>query len=196
MKNKRVGKIQRKTGETDILLELDLDGSGKYSIETGVAFLDHMLALFAVHGRFNLEITAKGDIDVDYHHTVEDLGICLGQAMSAALGDKSGIQRYASCYLPMDETLVRIAVDVSNRPFLHWQVPIVEQKIGTFDASLGKEFARALVQHAGITMHVDLLHGENGHYILEAVFKGMARALNEATNSTNIAGVLSSKGCL
>ena len=192
----RKGSVQRKTKETDIQLMVELDGAGQYSIDTGVPFLDHMLTLFAVHGQFDLDISAKGDIEVDDHHTVEDIGICLGQAMAKALQDKSAIQRYAHCYLPMDETLVRVALDISNRPYLHWQVPVADQKIGTFDSCLGKEFTRAFIQHAGITMHVDLLHGENGHHILEAVFKGMARSIRDATRVLDIQGALSSKGCL
>ncbi len=195
--NNRTGFVERKTGETDIKLNLNVDGLGNSSITTGVAFLDHMLTLFAVHGFFDLEVNAKGDIDVDYHHTVEDVGICLGQAFAQALGEKGGIARYGSCFLPMDETLVRVAVDVSNRPFLHYQADVPDQKVGTFDTCLAKEFMRAFSQHAGITLHVDLLHGENSHHIIEAVFKGCARALNQATEGLmSVNGVLSSKGCL
>lgn len=189
--------IDRKTVETDIHLVLTLDGEGKAAIDSGVPFLDHMLTLFTVHGFFDLAIAAKGDIEVDDHHTVEDLGICLGQAFSGALGDKAGINRYGSCLLPMDETLVRVVADLSNRPYLHYAVPMADQKIGTFDTALGKEFLRAFSQHAGLTLHVDLLHGENGHHILEAIFKGLGRTMNEAiTVSERFSGVLSSKGCL
>lgn len=192
----RVSAIARKTAETDISLELALDGAGSINIHTGVPFLDHMLTLFGVHGFFDLSIKATGDTDVDDHHTVEDVGICLGQAFAGALGTKAGIARYGSCYLPMDETLVRVVVDISNRPFLHYQAVVVEQKIGTFDSCLAKEFFRAFCQHAGITLHIDLLHGENGHHIIEAMFKGLARALNVATSTIQIQGTLSSKGCL
>jgi len=193
----REKELQRSTSETEISVKLGLDGTGTATIESGVPFLDHMLTLFTVHGFFDLRIAAKGDIEVDDHHTVEDIGICLGQALAGALGDKAGIRRYGSAYVPMDETLVRVVVDVSNRPFLHYQAPVPDQKVGTFDTCLVKEFMRALAQHGGLTLHVDLLHGENSHHIIEAVFKGLGRALNEATSK--IAGLdsaLSSKGCL
>ncbi len=192
----RKSTIVRKTAETDIELQLALDGSGKHELRTGVPFLDHMLTLMSVHGFFDLLLRAEGDIDVDDHHTVEDIGICLGQAIAKALGDKSGIARYGSCYLPMDETLVRVVVDVSNRPFLHYEAKVAEQKLGTFDTALAKEFFRAVCQHAGLTLHVDLLHGENGHHIIEAVFKGFGRALNAATTAIAMEGALSSKGSL
>lgn len=188
--------IARKTGETDIELELVLDGSGKCDVKSGVPFLDHMLALFAVHGFFDLRLRAKGDTEVDDHHTVEDIGICLGKVVAGALADKGGIARYGSCYLPMDESLARVVVDVSNRPYLHYHVPVAEQKIGTFDSSLAGEFFRAVSQHAGLTLHIDLLHGENGHHIIEAVFKGFGRALRMAVARIGIDGPLSSKGCL
>lgn len=197
MTTERAGKIERKTGETEIKLELKLDGTGAHNIDTGVPFLDHMLTLFAVHGFFNLNVKAKGDTEVDDHHTVEDTGICLGQAFAGALADKKGITRYGCCYLPMDETLVRAVVDLSNRPYLHFNVPISEQKVGTFDTQLAKEFMRAFSQHGGITMHIDLLHGENGHHIIEAVFKGLSRAISEATRRlSGFEGALSSKGSL
>ncbi|MCP3888949.1 MAG: imidazoleglycerol-phosphate dehydratase HisB [Desulfobulbaceae bacterium] len=188
--------IVRKTAETDIKLTYNVDGSGQHDLKTGVPFLDHMLTLFAVHGFFDLTIDAQGDIEIDDHHTVEDIGICMGQAIADALGDKGGIARYGSCYLPMDETLVRVVVDISNRPFLYYDAPVVEQKLGTFDTMLSKEFFRALCQHAGLTLHIDLLHGENGHHIIEAVFKGFGRAMNSATSQLAIQGTLSSKGCL
>ncbi|BHH82736.1 imidazoleglycerol-phosphate dehydratase HisB [Desulforhopalus sp. 52FAK] len=193
---KRTSIIHRKTGETDIKLELNLDGSGNYTVDSGVPFLDHMLALFSVHGFFDLTLHAIGDIEVDDHHSVEDIGICLGQAIAEALGDKGGITRYGSCYLPMDETLVRTVVDISNRPYLHYHAPVTEQKLGTFDTALSKEFFRAVVQHAGLTLHIDLLHGENGHHIIEAVFKGFARTLRSACTTIDIEGTLSSKGTL
>lgn len=193
----RTGLVQRKTGETDISLSLSLDGSGKVKVDTGVAFLDHMLTLFGVHGFFDLEIKAVGDIEVDYHHTVEDIGICLGQAFSQALGGKKGIARYGTCHLPMDETLVRVVVDISNRPVLHYEADCPDQKVGTFDTCLSKEFMRAFAQHAGLTLHIDMLHGENSHHIIEAVFKGCGRALNQASQKiAGLDGALSSKGCL
>ena len=193
----RRSSLQRKTKETDIQLRLALDGTGKVTVFTGVGFLDHMLTLFAVHGFFDLEIAAKGDVEVDDHHTVEDLGICLGKAFDQALGDKSGICRYGHAYVPMDETLARVCVDFSNRPFLHYQVPVSEAKIGTFDTPLAKEFLRAFALHAGLTLHVDLLHGENGHHILEAVFKALGRALAMAASlHPLVSGQLSSKGVL
>ncbi|MGB3211654.1 MAG: imidazoleglycerol-phosphate dehydratase HisB [Desulforhopalus sp.] len=192
----RKSSIARKTAETDIELTLTVDGSGKNEIMTGVPFLDHMLTLFSVHGFFDLYIKADGDTEVDDHHTVEDLGICLGQAFSKALDDKGGIARYGSCYLPMDETLVRVVVDISNRPFLHYNAVVNEQKLGTFDTALAQEFFRAVCQHGGFTLHIDLLHGKNGHHIIEAIFKGFGRAMNRATSVLEMEGALSSKGCL
>lgn len=192
----RISTITRKTAETDIELRLDLDGSGNSKISTGVPFLDHMLTLFSVHGFFDLDVRADGDVEVDDHHTVEDIGICLGKAMADALGDKGGIARYGSCFLPMDETLVRVVVDVSNRPYLHYEAVVLEPKLGSFDTPLAKEFFRAVAQHGGLTLHVDLLHGENGHHIIEAIFKGFGRAMHMATKRIEIDGVLSSKGSL
>lgn len=192
----RKGSICRKTAETDIELLFNLDGAGRHQINTGVPFLDHMLTLFTVHGFFDLTVKAEGDTDVDDHHSVEDIGICLGKAIAEGIGDKGGIARYGSCYLPMDEALARVVVDISNRPFLHYQAAVAEQKVGTFDTVLVKEFFRAVSQNAGITMHIDLLHGENGHHIIEAIFKGFGRALNSAVTRIDIQGTLSSKGCL
>ncbi len=192
----RQATITRKTGETNIHLDLVLDGKGEHQIDSGVPFLDHMLTLFTVHGFFNLRLDADGDTEVDDHHTVEDIGICLGQAFGRALGNKSGIKRYGSCHMPMDETLVRTVVDLSNRPYLHYDVPVADQKLGTFDTCLAKEFFRAFSLHAGVTMHVDLLHGENTHHIIEAVFKGVGRAMDEATLPLKAGGVMSTKGCL
>jgi len=196
MNEKRKAVISRKTRETDIQLELNLDGIGANDIHTGVAFFDHMLTLFAVHGFFDLSIRAKGDTDVDDHHSVEDIGICLGKAIAEALSHKGGIARYGSCYLPMDETLARVVIDISNRPYLHYNVEVKEQKIGSFDAVLAKEFFRAVSLHAGLTLHIDLLHGENGHHIIEAIFKGFGRALKLGVTRIAISGSLSSKGCL
>jgi len=193
----RTATLQRTTKETDIRLTLALDGSGKTAIRTGVGFLDHMLTLFAVHGFFDLDITAQGDVEVDDHHTVEDVGICLGQAFARALGDKAGVRRYGHAYVPMDEALARVCIDCSNRPFLQYQVELKENKIGNFDAPLAKEFLRALSLHAGLTLHVALLHGENGHHILEAIFKALGQALAAAVMpDPRISGQLSSKGVL
>lgn len=192
----RKSSIARKTAETAIEVQLDLDGSGKNEVKTGVGFLEHMLTLFSVHSFFDLSIKATGDTEVDDHHTVEDIGICLGQAIAKALADKGGIARYGSCYLPMDETLVRVVVDISNRPFLHYNAVVGEQKLGTFDTALAKEFFRAVSQHGGLTLHIDLLHGENGHHIIEAIFKGFGRAMHSATTRIEMEGALSSKGCL
>lgn len=194
---KRQGTIQRKTRETDIDLGLVVDGSGKTEIDCGVPFLNHMLTLLGVHGFFDLTVRASGDTDVDDHHTVEDVGICLGQAFSQALGDKSGISRYGCSYLPMDETLVRAVVDISNRPYVHYNAPVPDQKVGTFDTALAQEFMRAFAQHAGITLHIDLIHGANSHHIIEAVFKALARALSQAVIKLDtLTGSLSSKGVL
>jgi imidazoleglycerol-phosphate dehydratase len=193
----RQGVVNRTTNETDIKVSFSPDGQGKISVSTEIPFFDHMLTLFGVHGFFDLDIKAKGDIDVDYHHTVEDVGICLGQALAAALGNKAGIKRYGLSYVPMDETLVRVVVDVSNRPYLYYDAPPSDQKIGSFDTCLAQEFMRAFSQHAGLTLHVELLHGENSHHIIEAVFKALGRSINDATTRiTGMTAVLSSKGCL
>ena len=193
----RRAKVERTTKETEIRLELALDGSGRAEIATGVGFMDHMLTLLAVHGFFDLTLTAKGDTRVDDHHTVEDLGICLGQALARALGDKSGIRRYGHAYVPMDETLARVCLDLSNRPYLHYGVTVPQEKIGAFDACLVKEFLRAFALHSGCTLHVDLLHGENGHHIIEAVFKALGQALRQAAAPLpGLSGQLSSKGTL
>lgn len=197
MRNKRNAEVTRTTNETEISLRFALDGKGEHSIESGVPFLDHMLTLFCVHGYFDLHLAAKGDTDVDDHHTVEDIGICLGQALAEILGDKSGIKRYGCCYMPMDETLVRVVIDLSNRVFLHYDAPVADEKVGTFDTQLAKEFMRALAQHSGITLHIDLLHGENCHHIIEAIFKALGRALSEAASPQEGGSrILSSKGVL
>ena len=194
---KRKGKVVRKTNETDITLSITIDGQGKADVKTGVPFMDHMLTLFAVHGFFDLVITAKGDIEVDDHHTVEDIGICLGQAIKSSLGDFKGIKRYGTAAVPMDETLVRITTDLSNRPYLHYGVTLHDQKVGTFDTPLAEEFLRALTLHAGLTLHVEMVHGENAHHIIEAIFKALGKALDMATTiDTRIQGPLSSKGSL
>lgn len=196
-KTSRVGAVHRKTKETDIELNLKLDGQGVTSIQSGVSFMDHMLTLFGVHGFFDLDVKGAGDVDVDDHHTVEDLGICLGQAFKEALGDLSGICRYGFSVIPMDEALAQVAVDISNRPYLHYEAPIKDQKVGTFDTALTKEFLRALSLHAGLTLHVKVFHGDNSHHIIEAVFKALGRALGQAVSpEPRTAGPLSSKGSL
>ena len=177
----RKAAIDRKTRETEIHLKLDLDGSGISNIKTGVPFMDHMLVLMAAHGFMDIELSAKGDTEIDDHHTVEDLGICVGRAIKDALGEKRGIIRYGAALIPMDEALVRVVLDISNRPILLYRVAFETRRSGTFDVGLIKEFFRALVTQAGITMHVDLLAGEEPHHISEAVFKAFARALDQAT---------------
>lgn len=177
----RMSAVSRTTKETSIDLKLNIDGRGKCAIDTGVPFLDHMLTLFAVHGFFDLQLTAKGDTQVDDHHTVEDIGICLGQAIHRSLAGKSAIRRYGSSAVPMDETLVRVTLDLSNRPYLHYGVKIGDRKVGSFDTALAEEFLRALAIHAGLTLHVELAHGENAHHIIEGIFKALAKALDMAT---------------
>jgi imidazoleglycerol-phosphate dehydratase len=193
----RVGEIHRQTKETDIRLRLKLDGLGTTSIRTGVSFMDHMLTLFGVHGFFDLDVEGAGDVEVDDHHTVEDLGICLGQAFKSALGDFSGICRYGYSVIPMDEAQAQVAVDISNRPYLYFDAPLKDQKVGTFDTALAKEFLRALALHAGLTLHVKVEHGDNTHHIIEAVFKALGRALGQAVSpEPRSRGPLSSKGSL
>lgn len=197
MAAQKTSDIHRQTRETDIRLTFALDGSGRTEIKTGVPFMDHMLTLFAVHGFFDLTVHASGDTEVDDHHTVEDLGICLGQALRKNLGDGGGIRRYGFSSLPMDETLARVTLDCSNRPHLHYGVTLPDQKVGGFDTQLAKEFLRAFALHGGLTLHVELVHGENSHHILEAVFKALGRALDEATGpESRSRGPLSSKGAL
>ena len=176
----RSSEIKRKTAETDITLSLLLDGGGKSNIDTGCGFLDHMLTLFASHGRFDLDIKCKGDINVDYHHTTEDLGIALGQAFKEALGDKKGICRYGFMILPMDEALVLSAVDISGRTYLNFNVEFNTEKIGDFDTELVKEFFYGFVRSADLTLHIKMFEGENSHHLAEAIFKGTARALRQA----------------
>jgi imidazoleglycerol-phosphate dehydratase len=172
--------VSRDTLETQILIELDLDGDGKSQIETGVGFFDHMLTLFAKHANLSLVIKAKGDTWIDDHHVVEDVGIALGQSLKQAFGDKVGIQRYGHAYVPMDETLVRTALDVSGRPFLVYEVEGLPDKVGQFDCQLIEEFCRAVTFNAGLTVHIDKIRGKNAHHILEAVFKSFAQALRDA----------------
>lgn len=174
--------LSRKTAETDIRLSLNLDGTGQSEVDTGCGFLDHMLTLFARHGRFDLNVTCRGDTDVDDHHTVEDIGICLGDAFAQALGDKRGIVRYGSCTLPMDEALILTAVDVSGRGMLCYALDIPTEKVGTFDTELTKEFLIAFARRADLTLHVRQMAGENSHHIIEGAFKSLARSLHEAVS--------------
>lgn len=176
----RKAKISRKTNETDIVVSINLDGTGTYKNKTGVGFFDHMLDQLARHALIDMDISAKGDLHIDDHHTVEDVGIALGQALSKAVGDKKGIVRYGSCLLPMDEALVRAALDLSGRPYLVWNVELPTPKIGTFDTELVREFFTAFAMNAGLTLHVDQLAGINSHHIAEAAFKSVARALRSA----------------
>ena len=193
----RQANVHRQTKETDINLQLHIDGSGQTDIQCGVPFIDHMLTLFTVHGFFDLTISATGDTDIDDHHTVEDLGICLGQSFKEALGDFCAIKRYGDASVPMDETLVRITLDISNRPYLHYNVTLKEPKVGNFDTELAKEFLRAFALHAGLTMHIDQIRGENCHHIIEATFKALGKALDQATTiDPRIKGALSSKGVI
>ena len=176
----RKAKVTRATAETDITVDINLDGTGVYDNQTGVGFFDHMLDQLARHSLIDMTIRAKGDLHIDDHHTVEDTGIALGQALAEALGDKRGIRRYGECHLPMDDAQVRCALDLSARPFLVWNVDLPNQKIGAFDCELVREFFQAFATHGGITLHVDQLHGFNSHHIAEAAFKAVARALRIA----------------
>ena len=193
----RSASITRATRETDISVTIDLDGRGATTVETGVPFFDHMLEAFGRHGLFTLVVTAKGDLHIDAHHTVEDVGIVLGQAFAEALGDKVGISRFGSSVLPMDEALVLAAVDISGRGQLHWAVELPIEMIGTFDTTLAKEFLIAFATNAGLTLHVRSLAGDNSHHIIEAAFKAAARALKDAVAiDPRVAGVPSTKGSL
>ena len=176
----RSASVSRRTAETDVAVSIALDGTGKAEIATGVGFLDHMLELFARHGLFDLTVKVTGDLHVDQHHTTEDAGIALGQAILQALGDKKGITRYSDIHLPMDETLTRVAVDISGRPFLVFRTAFPTEKIGAFDTELVREFFQAFAVHAGLTLHVETLYGQNSHHIAESCFKGLARALRQA----------------
>jgi imidazoleglycerol-phosphate dehydratase len=194
----RSATLERKTSETEIRLTLNLDGSGVSKISTGIAFFDHMLTLFSKHGLFDLELTAKGDIEVDFHHTVEDTGILLGQAITKALGDKAGIRRYGFFYVPMDEALVRSVVDLSGRPFLAYNAPADVPAIGAaFSFQLVEEFLRAISVNAGMNLHVDVLAGRDAHHMAEGIFKSLARGLDEATSTDpRVQGIPSTKGVL
>jgi imidazoleglycerol-phosphate dehydratase len=177
---KRDTVVTRTTGETDITVSLHIDGKGTNSISTGNGFFDHMLTLFAAHGRFDLECTCKGDVDVDFHHSAEDIGICLGRAFAEALGDMKGITRYATAYVPMDSALARVCVDICKRANLVYAVTLREASVGDFECYLAGEFFKAVTDYGGITMHIDLIRGDNAHHSLEAVFKACGRGLREA----------------
>jgi len=193
----RTATIDRKTSETEIRLTLTLDGDGRSEVRTGVAFFDHMLTLLARHGLFDLRVEAKGDIEVDYHHTVEDVGIAIGTALSKALGDKAGIRRYGHAYVPMDEALARVVVDCSGRPFLAYEAPRGVEAIGLFPFQLVEEFLRALAVNAGLTLHVSILAGRDAHHMAEGVFKALGRALDAAvSHDDRVKGIPSTKGVL
>lgn len=176
----RTAMIERKTRETEIMVSLDLDGTGDYDIDTGIGFLDHMLEGFARHAMLDLKVRAQGDLHIDFHHTTEDTGIVIGQAIAKALGDFKGIRRFGEATIPMDETLTRCALDVSNRPYLIWKVSFTKPKLGEMDTELFKEWFQAVAQNAGITLHVENLYGENNHHIVESCYKAFARALRQA----------------
>ena len=193
----RVGKVNRATNETKVDVEINLDGSGSASIDSGVGFFNHMLNLFAVHGQFDLKVHCAGDLDVDGHHSIEDIGIALGAALKEALGDKRGIARYGTFFLPMDESLALVSLDISGRPFLVCDVGELAPTIGTFDTELLEEFLRAFAFNAAITLHVKVFYGKNSHHKVEAIFKALGHALRAAVSfDEKIRGVLSSKGTL
>ena len=193
----RAATVSRKTMETDITVSVQLDGSGITDIATGIGFFDHILTLWARHGLFDLTVRMQGDLYVDGHHSVEDAGIVLGQALLKALGDKAGIKRYGTVFVPMDEALAMVSLDISGRPYLVFEGELPSVKIGEFDSELLEEFLRALAVHAGLTLHVRILYGKNAHHMVEAVFKALGRALDEATRKDErIVGVMSTKGML
>ena len=196
-KKARRAEIERKTAETQISIKLNLDGEGKCDIATGIGFLDHMLTLLAKHSFMDLTVKAKGDLEVDSHHTVEDIGIVLGEALREALGDKAGIHRYGNCFIPMDETLAQVCLDFSGRPFLVFGAEIPKIQLGNYDAEMTEEFFRAVAVHCGLTLHIRVLYGSNVHHIIEAIFKAFARAVAEAAAvDPRVKGVMSSKGVL
>lgn len=197
MADGRYAEVSRKTGETDIHLKLNLDGSGQAKLNTGIGFFDHMLNSFARHGLFDLELSVKGDLEVDCHHSIEDTGIVLGEAIKQAVGDKKGIRRFGDCILPMDETLVLCALDLSGRPYLRYDLDLTVARVGTFDTEMVHEFFYAVSYSAGMNLHVKQLDGENNHHIIEAAFKAFAKALDQATcYDPRISDVLSTKGSL
>ncbi|MBN1276921.1 MAG: imidazoleglycerol-phosphate dehydratase HisB [Deltaproteobacteria bacterium] len=195
---RRTANLERKTNETEISLQLDLDGSGISKVDTGIPFINHMLTLFSAHGFIDLELTARGDTEIDDHHTIEDIGICLGKSISTALGEKKGIKRYGEATIPMDEALARVVIDISERPVLAYRVKLKKESTGSFDVGLIKEFFRALVVNAGLTLHIDLISGEEPHHIFEAIFKAFARALDNASSfeSRMTGKIPSTKGML
>ena len=196
-KKARRAEIERKTAETQISIKLNLDGEGKCDIATGIGFLDHMLTLLAKHSFMDLTVKAKGDLEVDSHHTVEDIGIVLGEALQEALGDKAGIHRYGNCFIPMDETLAQVCLDFSGRPFLVFGAEIPKILLGNYDTEMTEEFFRAVAMHCGLTLHIRVLYGSNVHHIIEAIFKAFARAVAEASAmDPRVKGVMSSKGVL
>lgn len=193
----RVSKINRQTKETDIKLRLDIDGTGVYDICTGIGFFDHMLTHIAKHGFMNLDVTCEGDLDVDCHHTIEDIGIVIGKAIKEAVGDKVGIKRYGSAIIPMDETLVLCALDLSGRPYLNFDVTLTTNRLGTMDTEMVEEFFRAVAMNAEMNLHIKLLDGKNNHHIVEGIFKSFGNALDQATIvDPRITGPLSTKGVL
>lgn len=193
----RGAKVSRRTNETDIQLSLGVDGSGRTEIETDVPFLNHMLDLFTKHGQFDLQVKAKGDIEIDDHHTVEDIGICLGQTLREALGDKKGIKRYASVFVPMDEALAQVVIDISNRPHFEYRADYPSQQVGSFSTELVQEFLWKFALEARITLHVIVHYGQNTHHMIEAIFKALGRAIDEATLvDPRVTGVPSTKGVL
>jgi imidazoleglycerol-phosphate dehydratase len=197
MNSERSAQITRKTGETEIDITLNLDGSGDYTINTGIPFFNHLLEIFAKHGRFNLNIHAEGDIEVDFHHLVEDIGITLGEAFSKSIRDKGGINRFSSSCIPMDEALARVCIDISGRPYLHYEVNLSSPVIVHFDTQLIEEFFRGFVHSAGVTLHIDSLRGKNAHHVVEAVFKAFARVLYDASEVVYPEGdIPSTKGIL
>ena len=194
----RSATIERNTTETRIKASVDLDGTGKYAVSTGIGFLDHMLEQLARHSLIDIEVKAEGDLHIDFHHTIEDTGIAIGQAVHQALGDRKGIVRYGHAYIPMDETLTRVALDLSNRPYLIWKVDFTRDKLGQMDTELFKEWFQAFAQAAGCTLHIETLYGENSHHIVETCFKGLARALKAAVahDPRQSGAVPSTKGVL
>ena len=196
-KKARCAEIERKTAETQISIKLNLDGEGTCDIATGIGFLDHMLTLLAKHSFMDLTVKAKGDLEVDSHHTVEDIGIVLGEALREALGDKAGIHRYGNCFIPMDETLAQVCLDFSGRPFLVFGAEIPKIRLENYDTEMTEEFFRAVAMHCGLTLHIRVLYGSNVHHIIEAIFKAFARAVAEAAAvDPRVKGVMSSKGVL
>ena len=192
----RTAQKKRSTKETEVAVRLNVDGSGKADVDTGIGFLDHMLELLAHHGSLDLSVQAKGDLRVDFHHTVEDIGLVLGDCLEEALGDKTGVSRFGAAFVPLDEALARVVVDLSGRPYMSWRVRFTSDRVGDFPTELFEDFFRALSDRARLTLHVESLHGDNNHHIIETVFKGFARSLREAVRRTGGSSVPSTKGTL